>query len=239
MRSWIGTSGWSYDEWKGSFYPDDIKSDGMLSYYAGRLSAVEVNNTFYRLPKRTVLEGWQGQVPEDFRFVLKASRRITHNGKLGEDAYEPLAFLATNHASLGEQGGPILFQTPPWLKKNPDLLRAFLGQVPGSLKAAFEFRSTSWFDDEIFELLSDADAALVLADTDKPEKDPPPVATASWGYLRLRKEAYEPGDLDQWVERIQEQSWSDCFVFFKHEDAGAGPRLAGDFRQRLHKGDAT
>lgn len=239
MQAWIGTSGWSYDEWKGSFYPEDLASDGMLSYYAERLHAVEVNNTFYRLPKRSVLEGWTEQVGEDFRFVLKASRRITHQGKLGEKGYEALEFLATNHQALGGRGGPILFQTPPWLKRDDGLLSAFLQQLPEGLKAAFEFRSTSWFDDAVHQLLSDAGAALVLAQTDTPEKDPPVVATADWGYLRLRKEGYAPGELSAWADRVREQNWTECYTFFKHEDEGAGPRLAAQFKELMEEGSGS
>lgn len=236
MQAWVGTSGWSYDEWKGPFYPEDMKSDGMLSFYADRLNAVEVNNTFYRLPKRSVLEGWAEQVGDGFRFVLKASKRITHQGKLGEASYEALAYLAENHGALGDRRGPILFQTPPWLKKDIGLLKAFLEQVPEGLRAAFEFRSTSWFEDPVYTTLSDAGAALVLAQTDTPEKDPPVVATTDWGYLRLRKEAYEPGEVEAWADQAREQGWSECFTFFKHEDEGAGPRLASSFLDLMGEG---
>lgn len=228
MRPWIGTSGWSYDAWKGGFYPEKIGSSDMLGYYAERLPAVEVNNTFYRLPKRDVLEGWGEQVSDrHFRFVLKASRRITHQAKLGEGGYDALDFLTGNREALGAAAGPILFQTPPWLKKDTGLLEAFLDRLPDGLKAAFEFRSTSWFEDDVFDALRSRDAALVTAETEEPDKDPPFVSTAGWGYLRLRKPAYEPDEVEAWAERIGGQDWTDAYVFFKHEDEGTGPRLAG------------
>ena len=227
VRPWIGTSGWSYDAWKGSFYPEKIGKSNMLGYYAQRLSAVEVNNTFYRLPKREMLEGWTSQVDASFRFALKASRRITHQAKLGEGGFEALDFLTRNRGALGEAAGPILFQTPPWLKKDLGLLNAFLDQLDDGLPAALEFRSTSWFDDEVFESLRARNAALVIAQTDEGEKDPPFETTASWGYLRLRKTAYGDGEVEEWVERIRGAGWDDVYVFFKHEDEGTGPSLAG------------
>lgn len=228
MRPWIGTSGWSYDAWKGGFYPEKIGSSDMLGYYAERLPAVEVNNTFYRLPKRDVLEGWGEQVSDrHFRFVLKASRRITHQAKLGEGGYDALDFLTGNREALGAAAGPILFQTPPWLKKDTGLLEAFLDRLPDGLQAAFEFRSTSWFEDDVFDALRSRDAALVTAETEEPDKDPPFVSTAGWGYLRLRKPAYEPEEVEAWAERIGGEDWTDAYVFFKHEDEGTGPRLAG------------
>ncbi|HSM06677.1 MAG TPA: DUF72 domain-containing protein [Longimicrobiales bacterium] len=234
MRPWIGTSGWSYDAWKGGFYPEKIGSSDMLGYYAERLPAVEVNNTFYRLPKRDVLEGWGEQVSDGhFRFVLKASRRITHQAKLAEGGYDALDFLTGNREALGAAAGPILFQTPPWLKKDTALLEAFLDRLPDELQAAFEFRSTSWFEDDVFDALRSRDAALVTAETEEPDKDPPFVSTAGWGYLRLRKPAYEPEEVEAWAERIGEQDWTDAYVFFKHEDEGTGPRLAGRMLELL------
>jgi uncharacterized protein YecE (DUF72 family) len=234
VQAWIGTSGWSYDAWKGGFYPEKIGSSDMLGYYAERLPAVEVNNTFYRLPRRDVLEGWGEQVAGSrFRFVLKASRRITHQAKLGEGGYDALDFLTGNREALGAAAGPILFQTPPWLKKDTELLAAFLDRLPEALPAAFEFRSTTWFDEAVFELLRGRNAALVTAETGTPEKDPPFVSTAGWGYLRLRKPSYEPDEVEAWAERIRGQAWSDAYVFFKHEDEGTGPRLAGRMLELL------
>lgn len=233
MNAWVGTSGWSYKEWKGSFYPDDISSDGMLAYYAGRLNAVEVNNTFYRMPKKDVLRGWAEQVTGEFRFVLKASRRITHQAKLGEEAADPLEFLLGNVGELGDRLGPMLFQTPPWLKKDAGRLQAFLAMLPEGFRAAFEFRSTSWFDDEVYDLLRARNVALAVADTGDEETDPPLVPTADYGYARLRREAYPDDLLEEWARRLSEPEWSDVHVFFKHEDEATGPRLAERFRGLL------
>jgi uncharacterized protein YecE (DUF72 family) len=226
---WVGTSGWAYKEWKGSFYPEDLSDDAMLSHYASRLSSVEVNNTFYRMPKREVVRAWAEQVPERFRFVLKASRRITHQAKLGADAEDPLRFMVENAGELGPRLGALLVQTPPWLKKDAELLRTFLGWIPNGVRAAFEFRSTSWFDDEVFGALRDANQALVAADTGNPDKDPPLERTADWGYARLRRTEYGEGDLEDWARRLTGQGWTDLFVFFKHEDEGTGPALAKRF----------
>lgn len=229
VRVRAGTSGWSYDEWKGPFYPEDMASGKMLRYYGERLPSVEVNNTFYRLPRREVLAGWAEQVPADFRFVLKASRRITHQARLGAEAADPLAYLLSSCEVMGEKLGPILFQTPPWLKKDVALLRDFLSWIPEGRRAAFEFRSSSWFDDEVYAALRERDAAFVAADTEEKGKDPPLVPTASWGYARLRRESYEGGALEDWARRLTEPAWDDVYVFFKHEDEGAGPRLAARF----------
>ncbi len=235
MHLRVGTSGWSYKEWKGSFYPDDLPQSKFLTFYAGRFGAVEVNNTFYRLPKREMLEGWNEQTPADFRFVLKASRRITHNAKLDESGFDALDYFVETSGALGERRGPLLFQTPPYLKKDVQVLDAFLDRLPGEVRAAFEFRSTSWFDDEVFERLRASNAALVIADTGNEEKDPPFVATADWGYLRLRREAYAEGQLEEWVERVRGAEWGEAHTFFKHEDEGTGPRLAARF-ERLFRG---
>lgn len=229
MRVRAGTSGWSYDEWKGSFYPEDLAREEMLAYYAERLPAVEVNSTFYRLPKRGVLEGWVEQTPDDFSFVLKASRRITHNARLGPDAADPLAYLVDVSGALGDRRGPLLFQTPPWVKKDTDVLGAFLALFPADVKAAFEFRSTSWFDEEVYELLRDSGAALVAADTGDEEKDPPLVATATFGYARLRRELYGEDELEAWAQRFRDTGWEELWVFFKHEEGGTGPGLAERF----------
>lgn len=225
MRLRVGTSGFSYKEWKGPFYPEQLKNDAMLPFYAERLPAVEINNTFYRMPAKSVLAKWRQQVPDGFRFVLKASRRITHQLRLA-DAQEPLAYVLEGAAVLGEQLGALLFQLPPYLRKDADRLRAFLGLLADGPRVAFEFRHASWFDDEIFGILSDGNAALCLADGDNEERNPPWRPTADWGYLRLRRDSYSDHDLESWIEKIGDTGWSDSFVFFKHEDAGAGPRLA-------------
>ena len=230
MKLWVGTSGFSYKEWKGSFYPEKLKNADMLAYYGERLDSVEINNTFYRMPSREVLGGWRDKVPESFRFVLKASRKITHFKRLKPEAADELSYLLDVSAELGERRGPILFQLPPNFKKDVDRLRAFLEIFPDGLKAAFEFRNTTWFDDEVFDALREHDVALVAADTGSDE-DPPVVATASYGYARLRKEAYEPSEIEDWARRLTTPEWEDSYVFFKHEDAGAGPALAKSFRE--------
>ena len=234
MRLRTGTSGFSYKEWKGSFYPEKLPAARMLEYYSRRLDAVEINNTFYRLPRAELLEKWKSQTPEDFAFVLKASRRITHHKRL-KDADEPLEYLTrTATEALGAAMGPILFQLPPYLRKDVGRLAEFLETVPDGVRAAFEFRHESWFGDDTYQALSDGGAALVTADTG--EGEAPVAATAEFGYARLRRPEYDDGDLDGWAAAFREQGWDDLFVFFKHEDAGAGPALAARFRQRWAEG---
>lgn len=227
MRIFAGTSGWQYKEWKGSFYPEDLSTDNMLGYYADRFPTVEVNNTFYRMPKESVLQSWAERVPDGFVFVLKASQRITHKARLGENAVEPLGYLLQTAAALGDRRGPLLFQLPPYLRKDVPRLAEFLSNVPAGTRAAFEFRHDSWFDDDVFDVLRKHDIALCVANTE--DQETPLEATAGYGYLRLRKEAYEEGELESWAERIQAQPWSDVFTFFKHEEEGTGPRLAAHF----------
>jgi len=221
-----GTSGYSYKEWKGSFYPEDLAAADMLAYYAGRFGAVEINNTFYRLPKSEVLAKWASQVPEDFRFVLKASQHITHRRRLNEASREPLEYLLKTSAALGAKRGPLLFQLPPNMQRNLDRLRDFLSMLPAEIDAAFEFRHPSWYEDEVFDLLRANDRPLCIADSGDSERDAPFVSTADWGYLRLRRQDYEPADLEAWSQRIRHAGWREAWVFFKHEDEGAGPRLA-------------
>jgi uncharacterized protein YecE (DUF72 family) len=227
MQLHVGTSGYSYKEWKGRFYPERIAPGEMLRFYGERLSAVEINNTFYRLPKESVLESWAAQVPEAFRFSIKASRRITHFKRLKE-ANDETEYLLRTVGVLGDRLGVILFQLPPNLKKDLPRLESFLKLLPSGTRAAFEFRHPSWHDDEIFDRLREQDCALCIADTDD-ESETPLVSTAGWGYLRLRRAGYEETALTEWAQRIRGQAWSDSFVFFKHEDEGAGPRLAGQF----------
>src|SRR5262252_7933757 len=183
MRVLAGTSGFSYKEWKGSFYPEDLPAAGMLAYYAERLPAVEINNTFYRMPKPALLEGWSAEVPEEFRFILKASQRITHFKRL-KDAGSEVEYFFGVASTLGDRLGPALFQLPPNLKKDLPRLQAFLSILPAGRRAAFEFRHASWFEDDVFEALRAASAALCIAEDE--ELATPLVPTAGWGYLRLR-----------------------------------------------------
>ncbi len=227
MRILAGTSGYSYKEWRGSFYPPDAKPENMLRLYAARLGTVEINNTFYRMPSEQVLLGWAAQVPEGFSFVLKASRRITHQQRM-QGSGDTLAYLLQTSAVLGAKRGPLLFQFPPDFALDLPRLVAFLGSLPAGWPAAFEFRHDSWRDERVHEALRARGAGLVVADTDA--GDPPPVvATASFGYLRLRRARYGDGDLRAWLERIAGQPWERAYVFFKHEDEGSGPELAQRF----------
>jgi len=230
MRVRAGTSGFSYKEWKGSFYPEDLPAARMLAYYSERLPAVEINNTFYRMPKPALLEGWSAEVPPEFRFVLKASQRITHFKRLKE-AGDDVAYFFGVAATLGERLGPALFQLPPNLKKDLPRLEAFLGTLPPGAKAAFEFRHASWFEDDVFAALRSRGAALCLAEDE--ELATPVVATADWGYLRLRRQDYGDADVAAWAARVREQPWTEAYVFFKHEDAGSGPRLAAQFLEHF------
>lgn len=212
-----GASGYSYKEWKGTFYPQDIRPEGMLAFYAGRLPTVEINNTFYRMPKTEVLRNWAESVPEGFRFAIKASRRITHISRLkAESAAEPLGYLYRNLAALGEKRGPVLFQLPPNLKKELPRLVAFLQLLPADHGAAFEFRNESWFADDVYDALKAAGAALCLSERE--DGAPPPlVQSAPWGYVRLRLETYSERDLEQWANRLAATAWGQTYVYFMHE----------------------
>ena len=180
-----GTSGFSYDEWKGSFYPEDIASGDMLEYYAGRFDTVEINNTYYRMPNEGVLAVWAESVPEEFRFVLKANRRITHFKKLKGSAVEDMEYFWSQAETLEDRMGPVLVQLPGNFHKNADRLREFLAAIPDGVRPAFEFRHESWWDDEVYDALRERSAALVIAQTE--EYTTPLVPTADWGYLRLRR----------------------------------------------------
>jgi len=234
MKLHVGTSGYSYKEWKGNFYPEDLPAKEMLSYYSQRLPAVEINNTFYRLPQPSMIENWKAQVPPRFRFSIKATQRITHIKRLNNVADETKYLLETA-ALLEERLGVVLFQLPPNMKKDADRLKTFLEQLPADTRAAFEFRHETWFDDETFDLLCGKDCALVVSDTDqKPLTEI--ISTARWGYLRLRRSAYEESDLAEWLKRVKDQKWKDAFVFFKHEDEGVGPKLAAQFIEMSKQG---
>jgi uncharacterized protein YecE (DUF72 family) len=233
MNIYVGTSGYSYKEWKGNFYPEKIPAKEMLRFYSERLSTVEINATFYRMPQASLLENWKEQVPGTFRFSLKASQRITHFKRLKETEEETKYFFETA-AVLADQLGVVLFQLPPNMKKDLPRLETFLTQLPQATRAAFEFRHPTWFDDDVLELLRSQNRALVVSDTD----DMPTThidKTADWGYLRLRRVQYSEENLAEWVRRIRDQNWQETFLFFKHEDAGTGPKLAAQFLELAGK----
>ena len=223
VRVLAGTSGFSYAAWKGPFYPADLPSERMLSFYAGRLPTVELNNTFYRMPTARQLATWRAQVPEPFRFALKAPQRITHVLRLAE-AGDAVAALYRAAADLGPMLGVVLYQLPPSLKCDLPRLTAFLELLPPGGRAAIEFRHRSWLADPVLDLLRSRNVALCIADGE--EVETPLVPTADFGYLRLRREGYAGSDLIAWAERILSQPWKEAFAYFKHEEAGAGPRLA-------------
>ncbi len=223
----VGTSGYAYPAWRGAFYPKLLKSPEFLAYYAQHFSTVEINNTFYRMPKAAVLEQWKAQVPAAFSFVLKAPQRITHYARLKETAADPLAHFYAVAQALGKKMGPAFFQLPPNFKKDLARLNAFLGWRAKGTSMAIEFRHASWFDDEVYALLRKHGVALCVADADA--LSTPLVATASFGYLRLRRLAYPPRDMLRWHAFVKEQIWKRTYVFFKHEDEGRGPALAQRF----------
>jgi uncharacterized protein YecE (DUF72 family) len=229
MKRYVGTSGFSYKEWKGSFYPEKFPEKQMLGYYAERLTAVEINNTFYRMPRASVLENWSEQVPDSFRFIIKASRKITHFGRL-QNVGDETEYLVNTIGTLGKKLGALLFQLPGNFKQDLARLDAFLQLLPAGTRAAFEFRHASWFEDATFDLLRQHECALCLADT---EEEPLGEihGTAAWGYLRLRREEYNDAELKAWLDRLEGQGFEEAFVFFKHEDAGAGPALAKRFME--------
>jgi uncharacterized protein YecE (DUF72 family) len=229
----VGTSGFAFKEWKGPFYPADLKDDGMLGFYAGKYPAVEINNTFYRLPKQHVLADWASRVHDDFTFSIKASRGITHFGRLKADSVATgLRFLLASTGTLGRRLGPILFQLPPDLRKDLDRLKAFLELLPFDRRFTIEFRHESWFDDAVFELLRAHDIALCVAESD--ELRCPSVATASWGYLRLHRQDYDDAMLEAWQDRVASHAWTDAYVFFKHDYIdGAGPLAVERFSSMM------
>ena len=229
MTLLAGTSGYAFKEWKGAFYPADMGDDGWLGYYASRFPTVEINNTFYRLPKEQVLREWSAQVPAPFTFSIKASQRITHHARLKPECADAVDFLLRNTAVLGERLGPILFQLPPNLKKDVGRLRGFLGLLPSDRRYTIEFRHESWFDDEVFDVLRARNIALCV--TEQPEFASPVVSTASWGYARLHKLDYDDPALADWAKTIAAQPWSEAYVFFKHDEGiGSGPPAVDAFR---------
>lgn len=226
-----GTSGFNYPEWKGRFYPEDLPSAKMLPYYAERFRTVEINYTFYRMPTRTLLAGWASLVPESFTFSLKAPRRITHDRRL-KDCSDLVRGFCEAAASLERRLGVLLFQLAPSFKCDLAVLDAFLAELPPRARAAFEFRHASWFSDAVFERLAARNLALCVADSEG--RHTPLVATADYGYVRLRDEGYDDAQVAEWAGRIAgEPRWREAFVYFKHEDEGKGPELAQAFVSHL------
>jgi uncharacterized protein YecE (DUF72 family) len=228
VRVLVGTSGYSYAPWKGSFYPEKLPAAKMLAYYATQLPTVEINNTFYRMPAAEMLQRWGAETPDGFSFVLKSPRRITHEKRLLDTADTVKRFYETA-AALGSKLGPTLFQLPPFQKKDLPRLEDFLAQLRAAApdaRPAFEFRHASWFSDDVYEALRARQAALCIAEDE--ELATPFEATASWGYLRLRRQDYDDAALAAWADRLRarREGWSDAYVFFKHEDEGKGPKLA-------------
>jgi uncharacterized protein YecE (DUF72 family) len=223
MRVLAGTSGWSYPAWKGRFYPADLPASRMLGAYAARLPTVEVNATFYRMPQARTLAGWRAEAPPSFVFALKAPQRITHVKRLA-GVEEDVSYFLRSAAELGSALGPVLWQLPPSARKDLPRLRDFLALLPRGARAALEFRHASWLSDDVLAELAGAGAALCLADDE--ERSTPPVATAPFGYLRLRRQDYDDAALARWAETIARQPWGEAFVFFKHEDEARGPDYA-------------
>jgi uncharacterized protein YecE (DUF72 family) len=225
-----GTSGYAFKEWKGAFYPPELPDAEWLGYYATRFPTVEINNSFYRMPKESVLREWSARVPEGFTFSIKASQRITHHARLKAECADALDFLLRNTAVMGPSLGPILFQLPPNLKKDVDRLKGFLGLLPDGRRYAIEFRHESWFDDAVFGALRDRDIAFCVAEQD--DFKCPVQATASWGYLRLHRLDYDAGALGEWAKCVAAQQWSDSYIYFKHDEGvGSGPPAVDAFTQ--------
>ncbi len=228
MAIWVGTSGYNYPEWRGTFYPEKFPTDKMLPYYAERFSTVEVNYTFYRMPNAKTIAAWDTETPAGFSFALKVSRRITHDARL-KDVDEPLRYFVDTARALGPKLGPLLFQLPPYFKKDLGRLGDLLVLLPRALRCAFEFRHDSWFSEDVYALLTRRNAALCIADTEKGTT--PAEATADFGYLRLRDEGYSKVDFKKWGQTVRKlgAGWQDTFIYFKHEESGIGPALAQEF----------
>jgi uncharacterized protein YecE (DUF72 family) len=237
MRTWVGTSGYNYPEWKGSFYPEKMPAAKMLAFYAAAFTTVEINYTFYRTPNEKILAGWSAETPAGFKLTLKAPKRLTHIAKL-RDCNDLLQYFLRTAATLGPRLGAILFQLPPWLRKDLALLESFVALLPAGTCAAFEFRHASWMEADVFALLRARNLALCIADSEK--FSTPIEITAGYGYFRLRDEGYTPEDLRRWAGVITDSAaaCSDVFVYFKHEEAGKGPQFARLLMEALGDGHA-
>jgi uncharacterized protein YecE (DUF72 family) len=222
---WVGTSGYNYPEWKGSFYPSDLAAAKMLPYYAARFPTVEINYTFYRMPTEKLVSGWAAQTPSPYQLTLKAPRRITHDSRL-KGAGDSVARFCEVAATLGDKLGALLFQLPPFLRKDLALLDGFLTELPAAVRGAFEFRHVSWLDEDVFGRLAARNLAVCIADSEK--LSTPVRVTADYAYFRLRDEGYQPDDIKRWADTIAASTSScrDVFVYFKHEESGKGPEFA-------------
>lgn len=232
MKLLAGTSGFSYKEWSGSFYPRDLPAEGMLAYYAMRLPTVEINNTFYRMPNAAAIAGWRAQVSDSFRFAIKAPRRISHLKRL-KDCGEDLATLFAALEGLGPTQGPLLVQLPPHARCDEPALAAFLRELPKGARAAFEFRNDTWHVPAVFRALEAHNAALVQSESDESFEQKP--WTADWAYLRLRRVSYSAEDLETWLARLEAARLREAHVFFKHEDGATGPKLAAELLERVER----
>jgi uncharacterized protein YecE (DUF72 family) len=230
MALWVGTSGYNYPEWKGSFYPQKLPAAKMLPYYAERFSTVEINYTYYRMPNEKILAGWDRETPAHFKLTLKAPKRITHDSRL-RDCQDLLGYFLDTAATLGPKLGAILFQLPPYLRKDLALLDTFLAVLPAGLCATFEFRHGSWLEDAVYERLRARNLALCIADSE--ERSIPVEITADYAYFRLRDEGYEPADIARWARTVRDRTAAckDVYVYFKHEEQGKGPQFARQFLQ--------
>ena len=229
---WVGTSGYNYPEWKGSFYPSDLPTAKMLPYYAARFPTVEINYTFYRMPNEKLVSGWAAQTPAPYKLTLKAPRRITHDSRL-KNAGSYVSGFCQVAGTLGDKLGALLFQLPPNLKKDVATFDAFLAELPPKVCAAFEFRHESWLDEEIFSRLANRNLALCVADSEK--MSTPVRVTADYAYFRLRDEGYTPDDISRWSDTVARvtEGLRDVFIYFKHEEQGKGPEFARLLMQRL------
>jgi uncharacterized protein YecE (DUF72 family) len=225
MTIWVGTSGYNYPEWKGSFYPEKFPAAKMLPYYAERFKTVEINYTFYRMPNERILAGWDRETPEDFKLTLKAPKRITHDSRL-RDCAESVSLFLRVARTLGPKLGALLFQLPPYFRKDLAVLDGFLAMLPAELCATFEFRHASWLDEEVYARLKERNLALCIADSEKAST--PLRITADYAYFRLRDEGYKPEDIAKWAQIIREHTTQcrEVYVYFKHEEEGIGPEFA-------------
>ncbi len=235
MKPRVGTSGFQYPEWKGNFYPEKMPPGKMLPFYAERFSTTEINYSFRRIPSVKTISDWANATPPGFKFSFKAPQKITHFARLRECA-DTLEYFSSVIANLDEKRGAVLFQLPPDFTKDVPRLRAFLESLPEHLPAAFEFRNESWFDDAVYSTLQDHNGALCIAESEKLAT--PPVATADFGYLRLRRTDYTEADLSRWANFVHEHEskWSDAFIYFKHEESGVGPQFAEKMKEHLSLG---